>query len=179
MSKKIVVAVIVGMMAGAVLVLGLRNNPDGDYGPAADFALNTISGELRSLSNYGVGSTDKLGNGYLLVNFWASWCQPCVKEIPLLTEFYEKHHQVITVLGIAADRIEPAQRFSEQMQISYPVLFGEYELIGQLMQDYGNSQEALPFTVLIDPSGQIVWRHLGLLRAEDLQGLSRQVTASR
>ncbi len=161
--------------AAIVLVLLLLTmtgcNRARNFGTAEEFTLHTENGESRTLQSYGVGSLETIGENYLLINFWASWCKPCIREIPLLKNFSEQQNTNVVVIGIAADRIDPAKAFAERLEINYPVLYGEYNLLSQLMQAYGNAQQALPYTVLINPSGQVIWRHTGLLRRRDLQRL--------
>ncbi len=157
-----------------LLLIGITScKRAGNFGPAPVFTLQTESGEAKGLKDYGVGSPENIGENYLLINFWASWCKPCIQEIPLLKEFARQHEGEFTVLGIAADRISPAQAFAKRLEIDYPVLYGEYEQLDQVMQDYGNTGQVLPYTVLVSPSGQIIWRHTGLLRLRDLQKLPR------
>ncbi len=141
------------------------------YGPAGDFSLTTGAGEKRTLHSYGIGTPEQPGSHYLLINFWASWCRPCVQEIPLLKKLAADHNDELIVLGIAADRLEPAQAFAQRMAIDYPLLYGEYAQTEALMRAYGNSRDVLPYSLLIDPAGQIIWRHTGLLRRADLQRL--------
>lgn len=159
-----------------MLVLPILSGCNGpkDYGPAASFILHNDQGQPRTLQSFGVGSAEAAGEKYLLINFWASWCKPCIDEIPLLKDYANNHSDQVTVIGIAADRIEPAKVFAHKLEITYPVLFGEHASLGELMRDYGNQSEALPFSVLINPAGQIIWRHTGLLRLRDLQRLPLQ-----
>lgn len=154
-----------------VLLLSPTGCGSGDYGPAADFALHDADGRLHTLQSFGIADADQTGEHYLLINFWASWCRPCIKEIPLLKDFAISHAGQLQVVGLAADRIEPAKAFAQRLDINYPVLYGEYEELGRIMRDYGNPREALPYTVLISPDGRIIWRRLGLLRLRDLQRL--------
>lgn len=142
-----------------------------DHGQATDFALQDADGRSYTLQDFGIADAEQTGKHYLLINFWASWCRPCIKEIPLLKDFAVSHAGRIHVAGLAADRIEPAKAFAQRLDINYPVLYGEYDELSRIMRDYGNHREALPYTVLVSPEGRIVWRHLGLLRLRDLQSL--------
>jgi thiol-disulfide isomerase/thioredoxin len=103
------------------------------------------------------------------VNFWASWCEPCRKEIP---EFIEVQNQFrdqgLVFVGIAVDQPQKAAAFSKDIGINYPVLTGGMEAMS-LAEAAGNRQGALPFTVIIDRSGKIISTHLGLLSRSKLE----------
>lgn len=157
-------------LVGFLLMLLACNGPK-NYGPAASFKLENEKGQLRTLHSYGVGTAETRGDNYLFINFWASWCKPCIDEIPLLKDYANNHANQMRMIGIAVDRVEPAKVFAQRLQIDYPVLFGEHALLGELMQAYGNQREVLPYSVLVDPGGRIIWKHTGLLRARDLQRL--------
>jgi hypothetical protein len=73
---------------------------------------------------------------------------------------------------VAVENTEPAQRFSDTVGINYPVLVGQFEAL-QAMRDYGNRSGSLPYTVVIDPSGQVVARKLGIYRYAELEAVLR------
>lgn len=105
----------------------------------------------------------------LLLNFWASWCVPCVEEMPMLSRLQEAYSaQGLRVLGIALDDPERATAFAKEMALSYPVLVGGADVV-VTGRRYGNSSGMLPFSVLIDREGVIRWTHLGLLESEKLE----------
>lgn len=105
----------------------------------------------------------------LLLNFWASWCAPCVEEMPMLSRLQEAYSaDGLQVLGIALDEPERAAEFAEEMALSYPVLLGAADVV-VTGRRYGNRSGMLPFSVLIDQQGVIRWTHLGLLESEILE----------
>lgn len=105
----------------------------------------------------------------LLLNFWASWCAPCVEEMPMLSRLQEAYSASgLQVLGIALDDPERAAAFAEDMALAYPVLLGAADVV-VTGRRYGNSSGMLPFSVLIDQEGLIRWTHLGLLESEILE----------
>lgn len=105
----------------------------------------------------------------LLLNFWATWCPPCVEELPLLNAFFQaREAQGWQVVGLAVDQPSAVRRFLEKMPLAFPV--GMAGLSGSdLSRNLGNGPGALPFTVLFDPAGKAVQRKLGKVSAEDLQ----------
>lgn len=107
----------------------------------------------------------------MVVNFWASWCEPCREEIPEFIELQKKFgEQGVVFVGIAVDQKERAAAFSKQIGINYPVLVGDLSVMA-LADAAGNRQGALPFTVIIDRSGNIAGSKLGRLSRSKLEGM--------
>ena len=105
----------------------------------------------------------------LVVNFWATWCQPCREEIPgfikLQREMADKGVQFV---GIAIDQGNKVNDFSRELGVNYPLLLGE-ESAFELQSRLGNPSSVLPFTVVIDSAGKLVSRHAGELGADQLR----------
>ncbi len=112
-------------------------------------------------------SADDFDGQALLVNFWATWCAPCRREMPLLNEVARTHAGRMNVVGIAIDEPGPVIDFVESLGIDYTILVGSTDVIAT-QRAWGNSAGALPYTVLVDASGIIRWRHLGEVTAEEL-----------
>ena len=103
-----------------------------------------------------------------LVNFWAPWCPPCVRELPELNTFArEMAPRGWQVLGVAVDQASAVQRFLDSTPVHYPVVVAPLDALS-IVQSLGNPGGGLPFTVLTDRHGQIVERKLG---ATDLPAL--------
>ena len=124
--------------------------------------------EFRDLA----GAPHKLSewNGkLLLVNFWATWCAPCLQEMPMLVEAQKAHGaHGLQIVGIAMDETEPVARMSERLQLNYPVMAGGEE-IAKAMDALGDELGALPFSVLIAPDGRILDKRSGALSAGELK----------
>lgn len=105
----------------------------------------------------------------LLLNFWATWCPPCVEELPMLNSFFRQNRvNGWQVLGLAVDRVDMVQRFLRQNPLDFPVAMAG--LGGsELGRALGNVSGGLPFTVVIDGAGAIAQRKLGRVTAENLQ----------
>lgn len=146
------------------------NPPDGAGNPAAsgivvvdtlpDFALEDLTGEMRSVHGWE-------GNA-LVINFWATWCAPCLREIPLLKEFQDANGSAgVQVVGIAVDHLEAVRAFAEEMGFNYPVLVGQLAAM-EAAAEFGLEFFVLPFTVFADPRERIVGVHRGELHEEHL-----------
>ena len=128
-----------------------------------DYTLNDINGVQVSAADF---------NGQvLLVNFWATWCLPCVEEIPMLSELQKLYaSRGFQVVGIALDDPQKAGQFAQLLDIGYPALVGTTDtvLVGR---QYGNRAGLLPYSVLVDRNGIVQWAHLGALEKKELETL--------
>ncbi|MEY2953354.1 MAG: hypothetical protein RLZZ401_1441 [Pseudomonadota bacterium] len=110
----------------------------------------------------------------LLVNFWATWCPPCVEELPLLEQFFrENKFNGWQVLGIAVDKATSVQQFLLKTPLSYPMTVAGVTG-AELSRTFGNLTGGLPFSVALAATGQPAYRKMGALTATDLASL-RQI----
>ena len=104
-----------------------------------------------------------------LVNFWATWCAPCVEEMPMLSALHDKYGpRGFSVVGIALDEPERAAAFARELGVSYPILVGQADVV-VTGRRYGNATGMLPYSVLIDTAGVVRWTYLGALEAAELE----------
>jgi thiol-disulfide isomerase/thioredoxin len=110
----------------------------------------------------------------LVVNFWATWCAPCVDEMPELSEMHtELAPKGVQVVGIGIDSAANIAEFSRKLPVSYPLLVAGMNGT-ELARQFGNPSGALPYTVLIDRHGRVAHRILGRVKIEPL---TRQAAA--
>ena len=107
----------------------------------------------------------------LMVNFWATWCPPCRKEIPAFIELQEKYQDKgFQIIGVALDEKQAVIDFTDPMGVNYPVLMAEQEGI-KLSKAYGNRLGVLPFTVIVDRKSNIIHRQRTELTYEQVESM--------
>jgi len=109
----------------------------------------------------------------LLINFWATWCPPCVEELPMLERFF--HDQAADgwqVIGLAIDQPAAVKKFLERVPLSFPI--GLAGLQGtELIRQLGNTSGGLPFTIALGADGRVLGRKMGKLESADLNAWQR------
>ncbi len=128
--------------------------------PRPAFTLPDLDGKLRSVSEW----DGKL----LVVNFWASWCEPCLREMPAFTRLQEHYgNQGVQFIGIAVDDAQAVADFLNDFEtkINYPILLGDANTFATPIA-YGNQYGILPHTIIVDKTGKIGYSHFGSLTYE-------------
>ncbi|OGS92287.1 MAG: thioredoxin [Gallionellales bacterium GWA2_60_18] len=126
---------------------------------AADFTLQDLQGKTHRLADY--------RGKWVLVNFWATWCPPCLSEIPELISLHEAHKERdLVVIGIAMDSgsAKVVGEFAKKRGISYPVISGDSRVGAQI-----GTVEVLPTSYLYAPDGELVSRQAGEVTRESVE----------
>lgn len=123
-----------------------------------DFSLANLAGEQQSILSW--------PGKPMLINFWATWCAPCLREIPMLKELQTARPDV-QIVGVAIDRAELVGKFATDMAFNYPILVGQNEAWAAAGA-MGVEIYALPFTIFTAADGSIIGVHTGELHAEHL-----------
>ena len=105
----------------------------------------------------------------LVVNFWASWCPPCVEEMPALDKLQQEFlQQKVLFVGIGIDSPSNIREFLSKTPVSYPIVIGGLEG-SNLSKQLGNSQGALPYTIIINAKGKASYSKLGKISEDDIR----------
>ncbi|UCD67227.1 MAG: TlpA family protein disulfide reductase [Betaproteobacteria bacterium] len=117
----------------------------------------------------GVPQTISRWKGHVLVvNFWATWCPPCLEEIPVFVRLQRQMGgQGLQFLGIAIDERDRVVNFARRNGINYPIMIGQLDAI-ELSKTAGNQRGGLPYTLVLDRSGRVVSQHYGALTEQAL-----------
>ena len=157
-----VVAGLLGFALGGWLSME-RSNVLRDGQRYEDFELPDVNGRNRRLS--------ELEGRVIVLNFWATWCPPCVAELPMLSDLERRHRaRGLTIVGVAEDDANDVRKFLLRYPSSYLQLlanpFGE-----SISARYGNLRRVLPFTVVIDRDGVKAWQHFGAVSEAQLMAV--------
>ena len=140
-----------------------------------EFKLADQDGAMRSLRDDWKGKA-------LIINFWATWCAPCRREIPLLKKLAVDHaDENFQVIGIAIDFRDKVLAYASEMKIDYPMLIGEQDALDAAAA-FGVEAVGMPFTIFTDTSGRVIALHMGELTADEaiiILAAVRNVNAGR
>ena len=144
-----------------VAVAPLAQRPD----RLPEFELNDVWNQSHSIAEW--------SGQPLLLNFWATWCAPCRREMPLLQALHnERDATGLAVVGIAIDRREDVQSYIAEAGISYPILSGEADAMA-VADLFGLDGLGLPFSVLVAADGSILTVHVGEVTRDQLAEMVR------
>ena len=135
------------------------------YQPAFDFSLPDLAGKIHSMAEFEGKIT--------VINFWATWCPPCVEEVPKLNRLYGRYKSSgVQIIGIAMDKdsLNLLDQFVKKNDVSYLVLVGNEQVLSNLSTGaLGKNFQGIPTTILMDKNGQIYKRFDGSFDTEQLE----------
>ena len=133
----------------------------GERRPA--FSLPNRAGNRRAIEDF--------DGQVVLVNFWATWCPPCVREMPALDALQQElGDRGLQVVGVALDDTDAVREFAREHDIGYPLLVGSRKAF-DLAGEYGNARGTLPYTVVVGREGLIRATHMGALTQAEARAL--------
>ena len=151
------------LLAGAAIAANAANAAAGIAGPAPDFTRSDLAGKPVSLAGY--------RGKVVLLNFWATWCGPCLEELPTFARWQQQYGGAgLRIIGVSMDDdAKPVQKFLARQPVGYPVVMGDT----QLARTYGGVL-GLPVTYLIDADGNVASHYLG---ETDLKAMEAKIKA--
>ena len=171
----IIVMGFVALMAGALFYaaqapIKTMPEPGAASAPALtvvshpQFALPDLEGKTREFSEF--------DGRHRLLNFWATWCAPCRREIPLLKTFQEEQgDDGILVMGIAVDFTEEVISYAEDAEFNYPILIGQEDAMA-IAEMSGVEFIGMPFTMVVSKDGEYLGAYIGELHRNHLDGIA-------
>jgi thiol-disulfide isomerase/thioredoxin len=149
-----VVIAIFALAAGIIVTTNEQEVTEVDTGPiSVSFKLADLEGVERDFS--------KWHGQHRILNFWATWCAPCRREIPLLKAFQDQHGAAgVQVIGIAVEFPEPVIAYAKTAEFNYPILVGEQDAMA-VAESSGMSFVGLPFTMIVARDGEFISAHMG------------------
>ena len=160
--RKLLIGIASVCGAGAGVFVGrlLSHGGTAESEALQNLVLPDLDGRPQNLNQW----KDKI----LVANFWATWCEPCRKEIPVLVKAQQEYAaKGVQLLGISIDTVANVQKFIPSFNINYPLVMGGLASM-DVMRRLGNVSGGLPFTVLVGPGGRPIQRHLGPLNEAQL-----------
>lgn len=138
-----------------------RKAPDDVKRP--EFQLPDLDGKLRNISEW--------DGKVILLNFWATWCPPCRKEIPAFIDLQDQYGSSgFQVIGVAIDQMDLVQGYSDSIGVNYPILVGE-DKGTDISTQYGNRLGMLPYTVIIGRNSMIMFIKKGEVTRDEIEEL--------
>jgi len=156
----VIIAALLALGSGILVREFLLSTDNSRKMPLPVFSWPDLSGKEHNISEW--------QGKILVINFWASWCSPCRKEIPEFVALQEQYsRQGLQFIGIAIDDKDAVEEYLKQAKVNYPMLIAGDKGIALALQ-LGNNVNAVPYTVVVDQHGQIIHQHPGGFSTEQI-----------
>ena len=175
---KVTIKILIYLLSLSIISCSTESN---NQDPEATVTQEKVSernflGEFELIDLNNVMTHSSIWNGqYKLINFWATWCAPCRREIPLLNNTQKEYQDMsVQIIGIAVDVLDDVIAYSEETPFEYPVLVGEEEAIA-IAENANIEFIGLPFTMLVDDQNEIIKTHLGEIKEHHIDMLTEVI----
>lgn len=166
MSRKAILIAAVFFCAGVAVSVGMRllpahhSAPDhGRHSSELEVSFNLLQQPLQDTEGGNATLASVMGEGErLLVNFWATWCAPCLHEMPLLQEAQQQHG--VKTVGVSYEEADIINAFRARHPVRYPLYKSSFDIF-YFFQQQGNRTAVMPYTVLVDKEGRVVREKVG------------------
>jgi len=164
----IAIALLLVLLGGYIVLPGLGDTPNQSVGADAEkrlfaAAYPDMQGIVQPLAQW--------RGKVVVLNFWAPWCPPCIREMPGFVELQRKYRERgLIFVGIALDSKENVQTYLRDNTVNYPILLGQDDAV-ELSNAIGNHRNGLPFSAILDRRGNIVAAQVGMLQKTKLEKL--------
>ncbi len=169
-TNLLILLIAMGGAVGGYLASSWLRTPHATLAAAGTSTVGAIAPAIHLPDTNGRAQTLDAWRGKLvLINFWASWCEPCREEMPLLDRTQQRFaHQGLQVVGIADDNLAATKTFLSGSPVRYPILIDDPEHSRAVSLAYGNKRGLLPYSVLIGRDGRIVAERFGIFSGDAL-----------
>ncbi len=175
--KKLPLLILLSVCVLAGVALNISNplatvtEPDKPTMSAYQFTLPNLEGLQQH--------SDQWQGKLLIVNFWASWCGPCLEEMPRFITLQQKYgDQGIQFVGIGIDQVDALAKIVDRLGVNYPVLHGDFDAM-QVAKQFGNTYGVLPYTTIISPEGNLFSEIAGAVHEGEMERLIQTFLANR
>jgi len=168
-SVQVLLFVVVTLAAavGGYLISGPSRTGQVDADRVLGASFPDLSGETQMIGNW--------KGKVLVVNFWATWCPPCLEEIPMFVRLQRQlGQQGLQFVGIAVDQEDKVAQFVAKNAVNYPIMIGQLDAI-KIAESAGNERGGLPYTLVFDRRGRVVSRHYGGLTEQELRPIIQKL----
>ncbi|MEJ2308692.1 MAG: TlpA disulfide reductase family protein [Gammaproteobacteria bacterium] len=170
-----VIALLLAAFAGGYVVSLLLKSP-GQQLPPVGTAVESVD-NLAELDDVSLPSLEDLQPRRLsewqgkvvVVNIWATWCPPCVKEIPLFVDFQAQHADAVQFIGIGLDDAAALAGMAQKLDMNYPTLVLDHARGDEILGRLGNNHQVVPYTAIFDSQGRFHAGHFGEMDAAELE----------